>query len=157
MQSVSRSGHKWRKAVDQHWTLAVENICEGCVRKMFRQKDQRDYIHRALTEEVTDIIGNILDDSPMWSELLFDPDFASVLKANVRWWETTMDMRHAPCTCYPDKTTCLRYQATFRMPLRSNAGLGLDELDAPPSEAFPKLKQASQPPMLKYEHQLTDD
>ena len=160
MQSVSRSGHKWRKAVDQHWALAVENICEGCVRKMFRQKDQRDYVHRALLDEVADIIHNILDDSSIWSELLFDPDFASMLKARVRSVEPSMDMRLAPCTCYADKTTSLRYQATFRMPPRSNAGLVpnyQDQLDAPMSEAFPKLKQARQPPMLKYERQLAVD
>ena len=160
MQSVSRSGHKWRKAVDQHWALAVENICECCVRKMFRQKDQRDYVHRALLDEVQDIIRNILDDSSIWSELLFDPDFASMLKARVRSVEPTLDMRLAPCTCYADKTTSLRYQATFRMPPRSNAGLGPNyqaQLDAPMSEPFPMLKQARQPPMLKYEPQLTDD
>ena len=68
-------------------------------------------------------------------------------------------LRLAPCTCYADKTTSLRYQATFRMPPRSNAGIGPNyqaQLDAPMSEPFPKLKQARQPPMLKYE-QLTDD
>ena len=66
IKSVSRSGHKWRKAEDKFGTLAGENICEGCVRKMFRQKDQRDILHRALTEEVNDIIRNIMDDSPVW-------------------------------------------------------------------------------------------
>ena len=42
---------------------------------------------------------------------------------------------------------------------RSNAGIGPNyqaQLDAPLSEPFPKLKQARQPPMLKYE-QLADD
>ena len=46
------------------------------------------------------------------------------------------------------------------MPPRSNAGLGpnyQDQLDAPLSEPFPKLKQARQPPMLKYERQLAVD
>ena len=124
---------------------------------MFRQKDQRDYIHRALTEEVNDIIRHILDDYTVWSELLFDPDYAAMLKARVRSVEPSMDMRLAPCTCYADKTTSLWYQATFRMPPRSNAGIGLDELDAPMSEPFPKLKQARQPPMLKYERQLAVD
>ena len=126
---------------------------------MFRHKDQRDYVHRALLDEVADIIHNIFDDSSIWSELLFDPDFASMLKARVRSVEPTLDMRLAPCTCYADKTTSLRYQATFRMPPRSNAGIGPNyqaQLDAPMSEPFPKLKQARQPPMLKYE-QLTDD
>ena len=105
----------WRKAVDKFWTIAVEKICEGCVRKMFRQKDQGDDLHRALTEGVTDIIRNILDDSSVWSELLFDPDYAAVLKARVRSVEPSMHMRLAPCTCCADKTTSLRYQATFRM------------------------------------------
>ena len=108
-------------------------------------------------EEVNDIICNILHDSSMWSELLFDPDYAAMLKARVRSVEPSMDMRLAPCTCYADKTTSLWYQATFRMPPRSNAGLGRDELDAPMSEPFPKLKQARPLPMLKYERQLTDD
>ena len=160
MQSVSRSGHKWRKAVDQHWNLAVENICEGCIRKMFRQKDQRDILHRALSDEVQDIIRNILDDSTVWSELLFDPDYAVMLKCRVRSVEPTMDMRLAPCSCCADKTTSLRYQATVSMPPRSNAGLGPNyqaQLHAPLSEPFPKLKQARQPPMLKYERQLAVD
>ena len=107
---------------------------------MFRQKDQRDLLHRALTEEVSDIIRNILDDYSVWSELLFDPDYAAMLKARVRSVEPSMDMRLAPCTCYADKTTSLWYQATFRMP-RSNAGRGPNyqaQLDAPLSEPFPK-------------------
>ena len=90
MQSVSRSGHKWRKAVDQHWTLAVENSCEGCFPNMSRQNEQRDLLHRALTEEVTDIIRNILDDYSVWSELFFDPDYAAMLKARVRSVEPSM-------------------------------------------------------------------
>ena len=96
----------------------------------------------------------------MWSELLFDPDYAAMLKARVRSVEPSMDMRLAQCTCSADKTTSLLYQATFRMPPRSNAGLGpnyQEQLDAPMSEPFPKLKQARQPPMLKYERQLAVD
>ena len=46
------------------------------------------------------------------------------------------------------------------MPPRSNAGvvsIYQRELEAPLSEPFPKLKQARQPPMLKYERQLAVD
>ena len=127
---------------------------------MFRQKEQHDYVHKAYLDEVRDIIHNILDDSSVRSELLFDPDFAAMLKGRVRSWDPTLEMRLAPCTCYADKTTNLRYQATFRMPPRSNAGLGPNyqaQLDAPLSEPFPSLKQARQPPMLKYERQLAVD
>ena len=74
MQSVSRSGHKWRKEWISIGTSPSRIVCESCVRKMFRQKDERDYIHRALLEEVNDIICNILHDYTVWSELLFDPD-----------------------------------------------------------------------------------
>ena len=140
--------------------LAVENICEGCVRKMFRQKDQRVILHRALRKEVNDIIRNILDDSTVWSELLFEPDYAAMLNARVRSVEPSMDMRLAPCTCYADKTTSLRYQATLRMLPRSKAGLGPKnhrQLDVQNSEPFPLLKQVGQPPMLKYERQLAVD
>ena len=94
MQSVSRSEHKWRKAVDQFWTLAFENICESCIRKMFPQKDQRDILPRALTVEV-----NIVDDSSVWSELLFDPDYAAMLKRPVFvWWSPRRicGLLHAP-------------------------------------------------------------
>ena len=127
---------------------------------MFRQKDPRELLHRTLTEEVNDIIRNILDDSTVWSELLFDPDYAAILKARVRSVDPSMDMRLDPCTCYADKTTNLRYQARFRMPPRSNAGLRPNnhrQLDVPLSEPFPSLKQVDQPPMLKYECQLAVD
>ena len=61
MESTSRSGHKWRKAANLFCQPAVENICEYCLRKMFRQKDPRDLLHRDYLE-VRDIILNIRDD-----------------------------------------------------------------------------------------------
>ena len=160
MQSMSRSGHKWKKAVDQFWHGAVDKICETCIRKMFREKIQHQLSSEYCTE-VNDIIKNIKNEEAMWSTLLFDPDFAATLKARVQTWEPTMDMRLAPCTCHPyTRTTTLRYghptlhQSTFVMPHRSLAGIGQDQLDAPNNEPFPKLKQARKPPMLKYERQL---
>ena len=62
-------------------------------------KDQRDILHRALTDEVNDIIRNILDDSTVCSELLFDPAYAAMLKARFLSVEPSMDMRLAQCTC----------------------------------------------------------
>ena len=104
-----------------------------------------------------DIIPNILDDGTVWSELLFDPDFAAMLRGRVRQWDPTLETRLSPCTCYADKTTSLRYQATFGIPPRSNAGLAPNyqaQLDAPWSETFPLLKKAVHPPMLNYERKL---
>ena len=159
-QSKSRSGHKWWNEVYQFWHLALENICEGCTGKMVRQKEQLDLMHRQLLKEVNDIIVNILDEDSLWSTLLFDPDFAAMLKARVHGWEPMMDMRHAPCTCNADRTSCLRYQSTFVMPYRSRPGLCPNyqaRLDAPISEPFPKLKHDRHAPMLKYERQLAVD
>ena len=124
---------------------------------MFRQKDQCEHLQRALLDEVDDNIHNIVDDSSLWSELLFDPDYAAMLKARVRSWEPSMDMRLAQSTCYADKTTDLRYQGTFRVPPRSNAGPGPKnhrQLDVYNSEPFPSVKIDRKPPMLKYERQL---
>ena len=107
-----------------------------------------------------DIITNILDDQSVWSDLLFDLDFGAMLKARVRSWDPTLEMGLAPCTCYADKATRLRYQASFRMPPRSNAGLVPNyqrQLDAPMIEPFVKMKQAPQHPMLKYERALCVD
>ena len=96
----------------------------------------------------------------MWSTLLFDPDFAAMLKARVHGWEPTMVMLLAPCTCNADRTTSLRYQSTFVMPHLSLAGLGPNyqaQLDAPNSEPVPTLNDDGQPPMLKYDRQLAVD
>ena len=62
MQPRSGSGHTWRKAGDQFWHHAVDNICEGCIRKMFRQKVQRA-VHRDYMNEVRNINNNIVDDN----------------------------------------------------------------------------------------------
>ena len=166
MQSISRSGNKWRKAVDKFWHRALDNMCEYCIRKMFRQMIQRD-IHRAYMDEVRYIINNIEDDDAVWSTLLFDIEFAATLKARVQTWEPTMDMRLAPCPCNRyTRATNLQYQrptlhqSTFVMPPRSLAGLGPNYqrwLDAPMNEPFPALKYNRQPPMLKYERQLAVD
>ena len=124
---------------------------------MFRQKNQRDIPHRGLLDDVHDIIRNILDDETVWAELHFDPDYSAMLKSRVHSWEPTIDMLLAPCTGNADSTTRLRYQSTFVMARRSLVGLVPDyqaQSDAPKNEPFPMLKQASQPPMLKYERQL---
>ena len=62
MQSKSRSGHNWRKAVDQFWDLAIDKICEDCIHQMFPQKHQNDLIHRDYLDEVPDIMITILAD-----------------------------------------------------------------------------------------------
>ena len=128
MQSNSRSGHNWRKSVDKFWDLAIERICEDCIPKIFPQKDQNELIHRDLLDECNDIMINILTEHSLWPTLLFDPNFASMLKARVRSWEPTVDMRLTPCSCNVTGTTSLRYprptlhQSTFVMPPLSNAG-----------------------------------
>ena len=91
---------------------------------MFLQKEQRDIIHRDYLEEVNDIIINIVDDNSVCSTLLFDPDFAAMLKARSHGCEPTMDMRLDPCTCNAERTTSLQYQSTFVMPHLSHTGLG---------------------------------
>ena len=86
MQSMSRTGHKWREAGYHVWVIALENLCEYCIRKMFRQKDQRDILHRALLNEVHDSIRNSLDEESVWSELIFYPDYTAMLTARVHSW-----------------------------------------------------------------------
>ena len=127
---------------------------------MFLQKEQRDIIHRDSLEEVTDIIINIVDQyDSVGSTLLFDIDFAAILKTRVYVWEPTMEMRLPSCTSTADLTTVI-YQSTVVMPHRSLAGLGPNyqaQLDAPMSVPFPELKQARQPTIVKYERQLAVD
>ena len=47
--------------MDKFWNLAIDKICEECLRKIFRQKDHNDIVHRDLLDESNDIIINIVD------------------------------------------------------------------------------------------------
>ena len=131
MRSKSWWGHNWRKAGAQLWHIAIDKICDDCIPKMCQQKDQNDLIQRALMDELKDIIITILDDHSVSSTLLFDPDFAAMLKPRVHSREHTRDMPLATCTGSADVTTSLRYphpalhHSTFMMPPPSLAGVGL--------------------------------
>ena len=102
--------------------------------------------------EVADIIKNIENEEYLWSTLLFDHEFASIVKSRVHTLGAMMEMQVAPCSYEPyTRTTSLRYghstlhQSRFVMPPRSLTGLGPYpqlQLDAPMNEAFPQQKQS---------------
>ena len=166
MQSGSRGGYKWPKAVERFWNPALDKICETCVHKLFKDRVARKVSSEYLLE-IGDIVRNIEKDDCLWSTLFFNPDFAAMVKSRVQTWEPTTELKQAPCTCHPfTRLTGLRYrqptlhQSTLVMPPRSLTGLGPNYqrwLDAPNSEPFPMLKHDRQPPMLKYERQLAVD
>ena len=123
IQSGSR-GYNWWKAVERYWNPALENICETCHPKLFKEKIARK-VSRKYHFEIGDIIQNIKNYDCLWSPLFFNHDFGAVVTSRVQTWQPTRDMRLAPCTCrqYTHAPT-LRYghptqhQYTFVMPTR---------------------------------------
>ena len=152
----------WTQLMEGTWSVLAPRR-----RKYLRQlhpqdipaKDQGDIIQGDDLEELNDFIINLLDDNSVRATLLFEPDFAAMLKPRVQSLAPTMEMSLAPSTGNEERTTIRRYQHTtlnqskIVMPPPSLSGLGPInpcQLDARISDPFPKLKQARQPPMLKY-------
>ena len=109
------------------------------------------------TWSILAIILNIKEEISVWSTLLFDHDFAAILKDRVQAWDPTMDMRLDPRTCNAYRTTSLRYQSTFVITHRSLTGIGpyyQARLDLPKIDPFPTPKPDRQHPMLKFERQI---
>ena len=123
MQSRSRAGFNWPKALYHFWNQALDNLCETCVRTMFNQR-VANKVSRKYLVEMGYIIKNIENEDSLWSTV-FDPEFASTVKSRVLTCDLTMEIQVAPCICDPYiQTRSLRYghstprQSMFLMPPR---------------------------------------
>ena len=152
MQSNSRAGFKWPKAVDHFWNRALDNLCETCVRKLFTQRVATKVSSEYLLE-VGHIIKNIEKEESLWSTLFFDPEFASKVKSRVHTWESTKEMQTVPCTCDPYmQTMTWRFcpstlrQARFLMPPCSITGhdpFPVFHLEPPMNERYTQLNHST--------------
>ena len=95
--SSNRSGLKWRTAVRVYWNEIMDCLCELCMRKLFAEKWHRFSIPDTRAE-VTDIIENIMEEDCVWSSLLYDTDFAHIVRIRVMSYEPTQMTKLAPCT-----------------------------------------------------------
>ena len=97
--SQSRSGMKWPEAVSKFWHVAVEKICETCLRSLFRNRWER-FAKEHSRREVNDIVMAILpEDDYIWSSLLYDAEFAQIIRSRVKSFEPSYATTNPPCTC----------------------------------------------------------
>ena len=106
LHSDARSGKKWKTAVGEYWESAVRDICEACIRKIFMHK-WRKYFNWALRDQIRDVVDNIMLEDQLWSRLLFDPDFARIVRTRIMSYEPTLTTKEPYCTC------SMRYQSQY--------------------------------------------
>ena len=78
MQSGSRGGYKWPKAVERFWNQALDRIFETCFQKLFKDRVARN-VSREYLMDVGDSIRNIEQDECLWARLFFNPEFAEMI------------------------------------------------------------------------------
>ena len=98
--SSSRSGVKWNQAVGSYWTQAVGRICEKCLRELFRKLWYKR-VKAELRLEVSDVINEISGDEHIWSSLLYDTDFAQIVRTRMKAYEPSYATKQPACTCPP--------------------------------------------------------
>ena len=99
MHSESRSGLKWSDAVARYWDLSMDRFCEACVRTLFKQKWSK-HAGAQTKMEVGDVIKEINDEEYVWASLMYDTDFARVVRTRVRSYEPTYGTKIPACTCH---------------------------------------------------------
>ena len=110
--SSSRSGLSWSGAVGKYWDNAVDSICESCLRRLFNElwtKTAKPQTRR----EVADITSEISGEEYTWGSLLFDPEFAQVIRTRVKSYEPFYATKQPACICriYP---TSIRKPHAYR-------------------------------------------
>ena len=100
MLSASRSGAKWIEAVGRYWAEALDKICETCVRSLFRQLWYKR-VKQEIRLEVSDVINEISGEEYIWSSLLYDPDFALIVRTRVKAYEPSYGTKQPACMCHP--------------------------------------------------------
>ena len=101
MHSNSRSGAKWKTAVDRYWNRAVDNICEHCIRKLFKYRWRRFASHEAAKENDDLFIYLMEDERFHWTTLMYDADFARDVRNHVNVYEPSNGLLEPHCMCKP--------------------------------------------------------
>ena len=96
--SISKSGLKWTSAVTLYWEQVIQNICEMCLRKLFNAKWEANSSFTTRSE-VSDIFNTIMDEDCIWGTLLYDIDFANIIRTRVKSYTPTAFSKLAACTC----------------------------------------------------------
>ena len=96
--SSSRSGMRWSESVQQYWSQALQMFCESCARALFSKLWYKQ-VRPERRLEVADIVQEILRDENVWSSLLYDPDFARLVRIRVRAYEPAYGNKTPACTC----------------------------------------------------------
>ena len=114
--SFSRSGLKWRAAVDEYWSKAVRSLCEKCIRQLFHFRWPR-YVWDTAPREVRDLVRFLLQsEQDNWTKLLYNPDFSCAVRRHLNIFQPTAWLLENPCTCASEE---FRNRYLFLAPIRA--------------------------------------
>ena len=100
--SFSRSGLKWRAALDEYWSNAVKNMRDKCILQLFQLRSPR-YISDTAPRVLRDLVRFLLQsEQDIRAMLHYNPDFSCEVRPHLNIFQPTAWLLEEPCTSSSD-------------------------------------------------------